>query len=59
MDNGEPSSTSAPADQQNFTDLSLYQQVYITDLVLGAAAAVTLAAGRGSISLNTSGGASR
>jgi hypothetical protein len=34
---------SGTASQQVFTDLPLYQQIYITDLVLGPAAAVTLA----------------
>jgi hypothetical protein len=43
MDNGEPSSTIAVRGQQVFTDLPLYQQVYVTDLVLGPAAAVRLA----------------
>jgi hypothetical protein len=43
MDNGSPSSTNGPADQQNFRDLYLYQQVYITDLVQGPAAAIAFA----------------
>jgi hypothetical protein len=43
MDNDELSSTTADRGQEVFTDLPLYQQIYVTDLVLGPAAAVTLA----------------
>jgi hypothetical protein len=43
MDDEYSSSTDVERAQESFTALPIYQQIYIADLVLGPAAAVTLA----------------